>query len=394
MSPLAWVCLVGAGVGVGYQLFQLAAAVRFFRRARRRWGDDGVYTPPVTILKPLKGPGIDLYENLESFCTQDYPDYEIVFGVADPTDAAVETVRRLQAAHPERRIALTVGERAGANAKVANLIQMMQATRHDVFVLSDADIRVRPDYLRTLVKPLRDPKVGLSTCLYRGIGDFGLPSIVESLLINTDFIPMAMVGDWVGIKNAYGASIAVTRRALAEVGGFEGIRDHLADDYLLGNRIAAVGYDLAMLPYVVETVLDSTSLGDVWRHQLRWARTYRACQPAGWFASIVTHGTLWGVLTVVATGGAAVGWQVLGLVIATRLGSLLGIMRLLKERDTPRHFGLVPLKDLLFSAVWIATWLGRNVVWSGRRYRVEADGRLVPLGGDDLPDAAAPQRSR
>jgi ceramide glucosyltransferase len=393
MSIVAWVCLAGAVVGAGYQLFQLAAVVRFFRRARRRWGDDGTYTPPVTILKPLKGRGIDLYENLESFCVQDYPDYEIVIGVADPGDPSIEIVHRLQAAHPDRRITLTVGERAGSNAKVANLIHMMQATRHDVFVLSDADIRVRPDYLRTLVKPLRDPKVGLSTCLYRGIGDFGLPSILESLLINTDFIPMAMVGDWVGIENAYGASIAFTRQALAAVGGFEAIRDHLADDYLLGNRIAAAGYELAMLTYVVETVLDSTSLGDVWRHQLRWARTYRACQPAGWFASVVTHGTLWGALTVVTTGGAAIGWQALGVVIALRLGTLLAIMRLLRERDTPRHLGLVPVKDLLFSAVWIASWLGRDVIWSGRRYRVEADGRLVPLDGDAVAEAAASHRS-
>lgn len=391
MSLLAWTCVCLAGVGIGYQLFQLAAAVRFFRRARRRWGDAGVYTPPVTVLKPLKGPGIDLYRNLESFCVQDYPDYEIVFGVADADDPAVEAVRRLRAAHPERRIVLMIGERAGANAKVASLINMMSAARHEVLVLSDADIRVRPDYLRTLVKPLRDPTVGLSTCLYRGIGDFGLPSIVESLLINTDFIPMAMVADWIGIQNAYGASIAFTRRALAAIGGFESIRDHLADDYLLGNRIAAAGYDLAVLPYVVETVLDSASLGDVWRHQLRWGRTYRACQPVGWFASVVTHGTLWGVLAVLASGGAALGWNVLGTVVAVRLASLLAIMRLLKEPDTPRHFGIVPLKDLLFSAVWFATWLGRDVVWSGRRYRVDAEGRLLPQS-DEIPARAAPQR--
>jgi len=394
VAYLAWTCVVLAGIGVGYQGFQLVAAIRFFRKARRRWGDDGVHTPPVTILKPLKGRGIDLYRNLESFCLQDYPDYEIVFGVADSDDPAIEIVRRLQAAFPNRRIALTVGERAGTNAKVANLINMMPATRHDVFVLSDADIRVRPDYLRTLVKPLRDPNVGLSTCLYRGIGDFGLPSIVESLLINTDFIPMALIGDWIGIKMAYGASIAFTRAGLDRIGGFESIRDHLADDYLLGNRIAAAGHDIAILPYVVETVLDSETLGDVWRHQLRWARTYRACQPAGWMAALVTQATFWGLMAVVATGGSSVGWSMLGLVTAARLGALLVTMRLLGERDTPRHFGLIPLKDLLTTSVWIASWLGRSVVWSGRRYRVDRDGRLIPLGGDALPADAAAQRSR
>lgn len=394
MSVLAWTCITLAGIGVGYQGFQLVSALRFFRRARGRWGDDGVHTPPVTILKPLKGRGIDLYRNLESFCVQDYPEYEIVLGVADSNDPAIELVRRLQAAHPERRIVLAVGESAGANAKVANLINMLPSARHDVFVLSDADIRVRPDYLKTLVKPLRDPKVGLSTCLYRGIGDFGLPSVVESLLINTDFIPMAMIGDWIGIKMAYGASIAFTRTSLERIGGFESIRDHLADDYLLGNRIAAATFDIAILPYVVETVLDSKTLGDVWRHQLRWARTYRVCQPLGWMAAVVTQATFWGLMAVLATGGAPIGWTMLGLVTAARLGTLLAIMRLLEEPDTPRHLGLIPLKDLLTTAVWIASWLGRSVVWSGRRYRVDGDGRLIPLGGDDVPADAAAQRSR
>ena len=379
MTTVLWVCLGFAGVAAGYQLFQLAAALRFFRRARR-WRDQRPFTPPVTVLKPLKGPGIDLYRNLETFCDQDYPEYQIVFGVAHADDPAVEIVRALQQAHPARQIVLTIGESTGTNAKVANLVNMMRAARHDVLVLSDADIRVRPDYLRTLVAPLADEHIGLTTCLYRGVGDFGLPSVIESLLINVDFIPMAMVGDWVGIRNAYGASIALKRAALAGIGGFEAIRDHLADDYQLGNRIDAAGWKLAVLPYVVETVLDSQTLGDVWRHQLRWARTYRVCQPVGWFCSIVTHATLWGVLSVVAAGGAAVGWTALGLVMATRLATLLGIMRLLREPETPRHFGLVPLKDLAFSGVWIASWLGRSVVWSGQRYRVDPDGLLHPLG--------------
>ena len=192
---------------------------------------------------------------------------------------------------------------------------------------------------------------------------------------------------------AYGASIAFSRTALDRIGGFESIRDHLADDYLLGNRIAAAGYDIAILPYVVETVLDSETLGDVWRHQLRWARTYRACQPVGWMAAVVTQATFWGVMAVVTTGGVPLGWSMLGLVVAARLGALLAIMRLLEEPDTPRHFGLIPLKDLLTTAVWISSWLGRTVVWSGRRYHVDGDGRLVPIGGEALPDTAAPQRS-
>ena len=376
---MLWLCLGLTTVGAGYQIFQLVAALRFFRLARRQWGWGEDFTPPVTILKPLRGEGIDLYRNLETFCQQEYPEYQIVLGIADADDPAIEIVRALQQNHPDVPIVLTVGEASGTNAKVANLVNMMKAARHDVLVLSDADIRVRPDYLRTLVKPLRDERVGLSTCLYRGVGSFGMPSMIESLLINTDFIPMAMIGDWVGIRNAYGASVAFKREALDAIGGFESIRDHLADDYQLGNRISAAGYELAVLPYVVETILDSATLRDVWRHQLRWARTYRVCQPVGWFCSVVTHATLWGTLTVAVSGGSALGWQALGIVVATRLGALLVIMRLLREPDTPRHFGLIPLKDLAYSAVWMASWLGRSVDWSGRRYRVDAGGLLHPL---------------
>jgi ceramide glucosyltransferase len=382
MSVLVAVVLGCAVVATGYQLFQLAAAVRFFHRARREAARRPALTdpPPVTILKPLKGPGIDLYANLASFCRQDYPRYQIVFGVIDPNDPAVAVVRRLRRDFPERDIVLAVGDAPGANRKIANLRHMMSHARHDVLVLSDSDIRVRADYLRTLVAPLVDPEVGLSTCLYRGVGHFGLPSVIESLFINTDFVPMVLTANWVQeFRYAFGASIAFRRAALDRIGGFAPLADYLADDYQLGNRIAAAGYRLVLLPYIVETVLDSVTLGDVWRHQLRWARTYRVCQPAGWFASIVTHASLWGLLTVFVTGGTALGWAVAATAVGARLGTLVPIMGMLGERDTLRHLWLVPLKDLCSSAIWLMAWLSRTVTWSGWVLRVEPSGLMIPL---------------
>jgi ceramide glucosyltransferase len=258
---------------------------------------------------------------------------------------------------------------------------MTRHAKHGVLVLSDADIRVRPDYLRSMVAPLVDPKVGLTTCLYRGRGYHGLPSVIESLLINTDSIPMFVTAEWVqGLKNAYGASIAFRREALDAIGGFPALADYLADDNLLGERIKQAGHTVELLPYVVETILDSTTLGDVWRHQLRWARTYRLLQPAGWFASVITHAVPWGLAALVASGGSLAGWTAFTAAIAVRLGTLRAIMRMLRERDTPRHLWMVPLKDLGFSAVWIASWLGQHVEWSGRRLRIQRDGRMVPVG--------------
>ncbi len=382
MSLLATVVLAGSAVASTYQLVQVAAARRFLGRARRAARAAGEYSPPATVLKPLKGPGFDLAANLETFCRQDYPNFQIVFGVEDATDPAVAVVRSLMRQFPDRDITLSVGLEEGANRKIASLVHMMRHARHDVLVLSDADIRVPPDYLRTLVAPLADADVGLTTCLYHGRARLGLPAVVESLFINTDFVPMVMMAQVVQrFRYAYGASMAFRRAALDAVGGFDVLRDHLADDYRLGNRIAAAGWRLLLLPYAVETVLDTRTMRDVWRHQLRWARTYRVCQPFNWFATIVIHSVLWGVLAVLATGGAAAGWWALAVALACRLGSLRTILRQLGDVETPKHLWLVPLKDLAYSAVWAASWLGRDVDWSGQRLRVLPDGRMVALDG-------------
>ena len=391
LVPLVLACSAIASL---YQLLQIVAARRFLLRSRRL---PTGYTPPITVLKPLKGPGVELATNLETFCRQDYPEYQIVFGVEDAGDPAVEIVRSLMRRFPDRDITLSVGDEEGANRKVASLVHMMRHARHDVLVISDADIRVRPDYLRTLAAPLSDPTVGLTTCLYRGRSIIGLASLIESLFINTDFLPMVLMAQWVQrFRYAYGASTAFRREALAGIGGFDALRDHLADDYVLGNRIADAGWRLLLLPYVVETVLDSRTLGDVWRHQLRWARTYRACQPFGWFVSLIVHTMLWGVLAVVATSGSTAGWIALLTAIVARVGALRVVLGMLGDTATVRELWLVPLKDLAYSAVWMTSWLGRDVVWSGQRLRVLPDGRMLPLDADSEPalpsKLAAPSR--
>ncbi len=385
LVPLVLAC---SAIASFYQLLQIVAARRFLLRSRRL---PTGYTPPITVLKPLKGPGVELATNLETFCRQDYPEYQIVFGVEDAGDPAVEIVRSLMRRFPDRDITLSVGDEEGANRKVASLVHMMRHARHDVLVISDADIRVRPDYLRTLAAPLSDPTVGLTTCLYRGRSIIGLPSLIESLFINTDFLPMVLMAQWVQrFRYAYGASTAFRREALAGIGGFDALRDHLADDYVLGNRIADAGWRLLLLPYVVETVLDSRTLGDVWRHQLRWARTYRACQPFGWFVSLIVHTMLWGVLAVLATSGSTVGWIALLTAIVARVGALRVILGMLGDTATVRELWLVPLKDLAYSAVWMTSWLGRDVVWSGQRLRVLPDGRMLPL--DAVSEPALPSK--
>jgi ceramide glucosyltransferase len=394
MTALVFVCVGCAIVAGGYQLFQLFAAWWFFRRTGRQW--PGGVLPPVTVLKPLKGEGVDLHTNLVSFCRQDYPaPVQIVFGVTDAADPAIAIVQRIRREFPERDIVLSVGDAEGANRKIANLRHMMRYARHRVLIMSDADIRVRPDYLRTMIAPLADRSVGLTCCLYRGVGRFGVPSLVESLFINTDFVPMVLSAQILQrFRYAYGASIAMRRDVLDQIGGFAAIADYLADDYILGNRVARAGYRNVLMPYFVETVLDATSAGDVWRHLVRWSRTYRVQQPVGWFASVVTHATLWGILTVVATGGSPFGLA-LGLgAIAVRLFCLATLLVMLREWDTLRRLWLVPAKDLFFSAIWLMGFLGRDVVWSDQVLRVERDGRMRPVSApEELQPKPAPAKA-
>jgi ceramide glucosyltransferase len=384
VSLIASLVLLGAVAGGAFQLVSLWAALRLLG-ARRRADAAGGPQPPVTILKPVCGAGDGLYENLASFCRQDYPAHQIVIGVDDPDDPAVAVVRRLKRDFPHIDIVLAVGSLPGANRKIANILQMVRHARHDILVLSDADVRVRPDYLSAVVAPLADPRVGLTTCLYRAVGGVGFPAMMEALLINTGFIPMALTSALAPLRAAFGATIAVKRRVLEAIGGFAVLRDYLADDYQLGRRVAEAGHRVELLPYVVETFIDSTTLADVWRHQLRWVRTYRVCQPLGWALSVATHATLWGVLAVAVSGGSPAGWLVLAALVGLRLAPLLLVMARLGERRTVRGFWLVPVADLLASALWAAGFLGRRVQWGGRTFQVNRDGSMLPLPGVAAP---------
>jgi ceramide glucosyltransferase len=193
---------------------------------------------------------------------------------------------------------------------------------------------------------------------------------------------------------AFGASIAVRREALDRIGGFAPLLDYLADDYLLGNRVAKAGYRLILLPYIVDTVLDSVTLGDVWRHLLRWARTYRVCQPLNWFLTIITHTTLWGVLAAVVTAGSPAGLVALAAALVARLGSLAIIMRMVGEPETTRYLWLVPAKDLVASLMWVAAFSGQRVTWSGQVLRIRRDGRMVPETPAPEPIVAQPEPLR
>ncbi len=276
-----------AGLGIVsssfYYLLCLWSAAKFLRERQAPAEALATCLPPVSILKPLKGIDPEIYQSFRSHCLQDYAEYEIIFGVSEPDDPAIESVQQLQREFPERQIKLVVcPKRLGANVKVSNLIQMLPEARYQHLIVNDSDIRVEPDYLREVVAPLADPRVGMVTCLYRGIAAATLGSRLESLGISTDFCPGVLAARQLesGIRFGLGSTLAYCRADLNKIGGFDSFVDYLADDYEVGKRIADLGLKVKLSQVVVDTFLPSYRLRDFFAHQMRWAEECATRGPA------------------------------------------------------------------------------------------------------------------
>jgi ceramide glucosyltransferase len=289
-----------ASAAAGYYVLALVAALRWRRKSPLR----PAVLPPVSILKPVHGRDPRFYEAIRSHARQDYPEFEILFAVSDAADPALEDIGRLAAEFPQRSIRATVSPRCAPNGKVGLLVDLARQARYPVLLVNDSDILVERDYLRRVVGPLADPHVGLVTCLYRASGD-SAAARWEALGIATEFAPSVLVANLLGVTSfALGSTMALYADRLREIGGFEALESYLADDYQLGNRIARAGYRIRFAPTAVETGLGAGGWGETWRHQLRWSRTIRVSQPAGYFGYAVTHATFWSLLA--AAAGA---WQ-------------------------------------------------------------------------------------
>src|SRR6266446_923572 len=325
--------------------------------------------PPFSFLKPLKGADPEMYESFRSHCLQDYPEYEIIFGVSDLNDSAIETVKELQQEFPDRRIQLVVSPKIlGANVKVSNLAHMLAEARHDYLIVNDSDILVEPDYLRRVTAPLADARVGMVTCLYRGVAGPTLGSRLEALGISTDFCAGVLAARQLegGIRFGLGSTLAFRRADLEKIGGFASFVDYLADDYELGRRIAELGLKVKLSRVVVETHLPSYDLRGFFAHQLRWARGVRDARPGGYVGLVFTFGILWALLALVASGGAFWAWSGLTAALALRFAVALAVSQgVLEDYEVLENLWLIPLRDLFAVGVWIASLFGHTVTWRG-----------------------------
>ena len=374
------VAVVGVVSSSIYYLLCLWSAATFLRERQAGEGARPTrFLPPISILKPLKGTDPEIYESFRSHCLQDYPEYEIIFGVSDPNDPAVESVKALQREFPDRRIQLVVSEKIlGANVKVSNLAQMLTEARYDHLIVNDSDIRVEPDYLRQVTAPLANSQVGLVTCLYRGVPGATLGSRLEALGISTDFCASVLVARQLegGIRFALGSTLAFRRVELDKIGGFTSFVDYLADDYELGKRIAGLGLTVNLSDVAVETYLPSYRLREFFAHQLRWARGIRDARAGGYLGLIFTFGLLWALLALMASRGALWAFITLAITLLLRFAAALVVGRgVLQDRQILRDAWLIPLRDLLAVAVWFASLGGHTVTWRGDRFRLK-NGKL------------------
>ena len=392
--PGAWrdAVLLLAAAPLVYYMLATVAALRFFRRERARKLPN--YTPPVSLLKPVRGLDFGTYENFASFCRLDYPEYEILFAVNDECDPAMPVIEQVMAEFPGRRVRLLVGaEDLGANHKVNKLARLAREAQNDLLVLTDGDVRVGPNFLREVVAPLADEKTGAVTSFYRGIAERNLWAELEAVGAAGDFFAGVLMADWTeGIHFGLGASIATTKKWISKMGGFEAIAGTLADDYELGNRIAKAGGAVMLSREAVWTMYPAQTPTSFWSHQMRWARTIRLLRPWSYAGLLLTHGLPWTLLAALVAparwmaASYLVAYAVLRLTMAWTVG-VWGV----RDDVLRKKIWLVPLRDAFYFVIWLAGFGSNRITWGNDEYLVR-DGQMVPVLADKPSDGnpAAP----
>ena len=378
LTWLRWAILAAAILPSLSYLLIIFAARSFFRRHKAAPRD---FTPPASVLKPVYGLDLEAYQNFASFCCQDYPEYEVLFGVTNEQDAAIPVIRKLIADFPALPIRLVVTpEKIGSNDKVNKLCGLARAARHNLLVLSDADIRVGPGYLRSIAAPFRDAKVGADTSMFTGLPLHSFWPELEAISLSTDFMPAVLMARQLeGVHFALGATAGIRRECLAEIGGFEALADEAADDHELGSRTAARGHRVELVDASVKTWCSLRSWREFYMQRLRWAIMARQARPLGYVGFIFAQGLPWTVLAVMLAPTRLLAGSYVAVYLILRLAAAwtMGVWGLHDEL-LKRRWWLVPLWDAFAFVIWLNSLFWSRVHWRGVEYRV-AGGRLIPV---------------
>ncbi len=373
--PLEFFLAVVIITAIAYYFLSLYCTHKFLSISSK----ESNFLPPVTVLKPLNGIEKGLYENLLSHIQQDYPIYQVVFGVRSHKDPALAIVEKLKKEFPEKDIEVVISDNTvGANLKLSNLNNMYQKAKYDLLVINDADTRVTPDYLKRVIAPFEDNQVGGTTCPYKTHDNFSFASSVETFFINGDFLPSVFVANYLGMNFGLGATIALRRKVLEEIEGFYSLADYLADDYEIGNRIIKAGYKLHLCNYLVEVVLQEASLMEYIEHNVRWAKTIRSCRPLGYSLRLLTRGTPFSIALLLVTNFSAFG---LVLFLAHLLSRTLthACIETVYLKDTwgLSKLLLLPVKDLITFFVWCLGFTDGKITWGNNTFYLLEGGKIV-----------------
>ncbi len=380
LSFLQWICLIPVIGGSVFAFLCLLAVLRFRNQPVITAQPFVSEWPPVTMLKPVCGLEKNQRASLRSACLQDYPEFQVVFSVQDTNDPVIPLLKEIQLEFGAEKVSVAIENvQAGANKKINNMLGALPFARNDILVISDSDVLLKPDYLKAIISPFADPEVGGACTLYRAVCADRWFEKLELLTFNADFIP-SVVFAHVSRTSRFclGASLAIRRSTLNEIGGMESLADYLVEDYEMGRRIWSSGKQLAIVPYFIDIVVDFKSFLQWWNHQVYWDQNTRAAQPAGFFASVLTRSVPFAIFLSAARTGDAVGLSVLACALGIRLATAAAIMLWgLRDREGSKGLWLLPLRDVAGLLSWFLSFTKKNVLWRGSEFILTRDGRLI-----------------
>ncbi len=375
-----WIFLIPAIGGSVYAILCVFAVTRLRIRLHHRIKPSSRPWPPVTVLKPVHGLEKNQAENLRSSCIQDYPEFQVVFSVQEADDAAIPLLKDLQREFGADRVTVAVENcRAGTNGKINNMIGGLRHARHDILVISDSDVLLRPDYLKTIVAPLSDPDVGCACTLYKAAGAETWFEKMELLTLNADFMANVLFAHVSGAsKFCLGASAALHRSMLEKVGGLEALSDYLVEDYEMGRRILMLGKKIAIVPYFVDTIVDLRSPSQWWNHQVYWDQNTRAARPFAFFATALVRSVPFACLYAIIRMGDSLGLGILAGAFSLRIVTAAMVLGWgLRDREGLRSLGLLIFRDIASLVTWLLAFTKRTTIWRGTSFILTRDGRLV-----------------
>jgi len=380
------VALSVAAIPFIYYGIALFSGWKFFSRKPLPNAGGPAFTPPVSILKPVRGLDPDCYENFASFCRQDYPEYEIVFCVGDEDDPVLPVIRQVISDFPATNIRILFGSgRIATNDKVAKLARLSKEAKYETLIINDSDVRAQSDYLRTVVAPLVDPKVGAVTCFYASIEESTAVQRLQTVGMYSDFYPGIVVA-WMldGVKFALGPTIGTTRTNLARFGGYERIESLPADDLLVGRLIAEQGLEVKLLPYTIQTVADFQSFKDLFLKRLRWIVVMRNMRPWGHLGLIFTFGLPWTLIGMALSPSALIASAFAAVYLGLRTAMTLQTASWGLKQATPlAMLSLFPIWDGMAFVIWLVSFTRSTIRWRDRDYYIRG-GQLVPADGNGL----------